>query len=98
MSAAVKQFHEEEAIGKTYDWQIARRLFRYLKPYVRLLIPALVLTLLLNLLGTLQPKFTEYAIDWYIIPRKTDGLMLLVLLYTGVQFFQFLFSYLQGIL
>jgi ATP-binding cassette subfamily B protein len=98
MSAAVKQFHEEEAIGKTYDWQIARRLFRYLTPYVRLLVPALVLTLLLNLLGTLQPKFTQYAIDWHIIPRKTDGLMLLVLLYAGVQFFQFLFSYLQGIL
>ena len=45
MSTAVKQFHEEEAIGKTYDFQIARRLLRYLKPYLRLLIPALVLTL-----------------------------------------------------
>jgi ATP-binding cassette subfamily B multidrug efflux pump len=98
MSTTVKQFHEEEAIGKTYDWQIARRLFRYLRPYARLLVPALVLTLLLNLLGTLQPKFTQYAIDWYIVPRRTEGLMLLVLLYIGVQFFQFLFSYLQGIL
>ena len=80
MSTAVKQFHEEEAIGKTYDWQIARRLFRYLKPYLRLLVPALVLTLSLNLLGILQPKFTQYAIDWYIIPRKTEGLMVLVFL------------------
>ncbi len=26
MSTAVKQFHEEEAIGKTYDLQVARRL------------------------------------------------------------------------
>ena len=52
MSTAVKQFHEEEAIGKTYDFQVARRLLRYLKPYVRLLVPALVFTLLLNLLGT----------------------------------------------
>jgi ATP-binding cassette subfamily B protein len=98
MATAVKQFHEEEAIGKTYDWQIARRLFRYLRPYARLLVPALVLTLVLNLLGTLQPKFTQYAIDWYIVPRQTQGLMLLVLLYTGVQFLRFLFSYLQGIL
>src|SRR6266571_4571961 len=71
MSTAVKQFHEEEAIGKTYDFQIARRLLRYLRPYVRLLIPALVFTLLLNLLGTLQPKFTQYAIDWYILPKTT---------------------------
>src|SRR5713101_5473653 len=98
MSTAVKKFHEEEAIGKTYDWQIARRLLRYLKPYLRFLIPALVLTLALNLLGILQPKFTQYAIDWHIIPRKSSGLMLLVWLFVGVQFLRFVFAYLQAIL
>ena len=98
MSATVKQFHEEEAIGKTYDFQVARRLVRYLKPYVRVLIPALALTLGLNLLGVLQPKFTQYAIDWFILPRKLDGLGLLVLLYVGVQFFRLVFSYFQVVL
>jgi len=71
MSAAVKQFHEEEAIGKTYDLQVARRLLRYLRPYTRLLIPALILTLLLNLLVLLQPQFTQWAIDGYILPKTT---------------------------
>jgi len=98
MSTAVKQFHEEETIGKTYDLQVARRLLRYLKPYVKLLIPALVLTLVLNLLGVLQPKFTEYAIDWYIVPRKTDGLMLLVGIFFATHLFRFVFSYFQSIL
>src|SRR5213593_2609390 len=98
MSTAVKQFHEEEAIGKTYDWQIARRLLRYLKPYVRLLIPALVLTLLLNLLGILQPKFTQYSIDWYILPRNTEGITLFALLYIAVQLARFAFSYFQVVL
>ena len=98
MSTAVKQFHEEEAIGKTYDLQVARRLLRYLKPYVRLLAGALGLTLALNLLGVLQPKFTQYAIDWYILPRTTDGLMLLVGLYLASQFLRFVFSYFQSIL
>jgi len=98
MSTAAKQFHEEEAIGKTYDLQIARRLLRYLKPYLKLLAIALVLTLLLNLLGILQPKFTEYAIDWYILPRKTEGLTFLVLIYVGVQFGRFVFSYFQALL
>ena len=97
MSTAGKQFHEEEAIGKTYDWQIARRLLRYLKPYQRSLVPALVLTLLLNLLGVLQPKFIQYAIDWHIIPKKTEGLMLLVGLFFGVQFLRFVFAYVQTI-
>src|SRR6185503_9213563 len=84
MSTAVEQFHEEEQIGKTYDWQVARRLLRYLQPYVKMLIPALVLTIVLNLLGILQPKFTQYAIDWYIIPRTTSHLGVLTLLKTIV--------------
>src|SRR5215813_1564119 len=98
MSTAVKQFHEEEAIGKTYDFKVARRLLRYLKPYVKLLIPALILTLLLNLLGTLPPKFTQYAIDWYIIPKKTDGVTLFALIYVGTQFLRLVFSFFQSIL
>jgi ATP-binding cassette, subfamily B, multidrug efflux pump len=98
MSTAVKKFHEEEQIGKTYDWQVARRLLRYLKPYVKQLIPALVLTLVLNLLGILQPKFTQYAIDWFIIPKKTDYLTLFVLIYLGSQFLRLVFSYFQSVL
>lgn len=98
MSTAVKQFHEEEAIGKTYDFQIARRLLRYLRPYLRLLIPALILTLFLNLLGILQPKFTQYAIDWHILPRKYTGLSLLVGSYLAVQVLRLVFSYFQALL
>jgi ATP-binding cassette subfamily B protein len=98
MAVAVKQFHEEEAIGKTYDFQVARRLLRYLKPYQRLLWPALLLTLVLNLLGILQPKFTQYAIDWYILPRRTEGLILLAGLFTGVQLLRLIFSYFQALL
>jgi ATP-binding cassette subfamily B multidrug efflux pump len=98
MSTAVTQFHEEEAIGKTYDFQVARRLLRYLNPYVRFLIPALLLTLALNLLGVLQPKFTQYAIDWHILPRRLDGLGWLVALFFGAQLLRMVFSYYQAIL
>ena len=97
MSTAVKQYHEEEAIEKTYDLQVARRLLRYLRPYVRLLVGALALTLALNLLGVLQPKFTQYAIDWYILPRKSEGLMVLVGLYLVSQLLRLVFSYFQSI-
>ena len=97
MSTAVKQFHEEEAIGKTYDLQVARRLLRYLKPYLRFLVPALALTLGLNLLGVLQPKFTQWAIDRNILPRSTDGLSLLVVLFLGSQVLRLVFSYFQAI-
>ncbi|HEV8188490.1 MAG TPA: ABC transporter ATP-binding protein [Pyrinomonadaceae bacterium] len=97
MSTAVKQYHEEEAIGKTYDLQVARRLLRYLKPYVRYLYVALALTLGLNLLEVLQPKFTQYAIDHNILPRKYEGLTLLVVLFLGSQFLRLVFSYFQSV-
>src|SRR6266566_4717584 len=74
------------------------RLLRYLRPYLRLLLPALLLTFALNLLGILQPKFTEYAIDWYILPRKLSGLELLVGLYVAVQILRLVFSYFQALL
>ena len=98
MSTAVKQFHEEEAIGKTYDFKVARRLLRYLKPYVRFLVPALLLTFILNLLGILQPKFTQYAIDWHILPRQLAGLELLIALYAAVHFLRLVFAYFQALL
>ena len=98
MSTAVTQFHEEEAIGKTYDLQVARRLLRYLKPYKHLLVPAILLTFVVNWLGTLQPKFTQWAIDWYILPGTTQGIGLLVGLYLGSQVLRMVLSYLQSIL
>ena len=98
MATTVQQFHEEESIGKTYDFKVARRLLRYLRPYVRLLIPALLLTLVLNLLGVMQPQFTKYAIDWYIIPKQLDGLTLFSLAFLGVWFLRFVFAYFQELL
>jgi ATP-binding cassette subfamily B protein len=97
MSTAVRQFHEEEAIGKTYDFQVAKRLLRYLKPYVRTLTFALALTLALNLLEVLQPKFTEWAIDHNILPRTTVGLNWLVVLFLATQVLRLVFSYFQTI-
>jgi ATP-binding cassette, subfamily B, multidrug efflux pump len=98
MATAVKQFHEEEAIGKTYDWQVTRRLMRYLKPYLRALLPALGLTLVLNLLRILQPKFTQYAIDWYITPGNINGLKWLALVFLAVLLVTFALSYAQTVL
>jgi ATP-binding cassette subfamily B protein len=107
MSTAVQKFHEEEAIGKTYDSQIAWRLLRYLRPYLRLLTPALVLTLALNGLNVLYPKFTQWAIDGRIIPAHDGrvpaaeairGLVWLAAAALVVRLFVFAFSYVQTVL
>lgn len=98
MVTPAQQFHEEESIGKTYDWQVARRLLKYLKPYKHLIVPALALTFVLNFLRILQPKFTQWAIDDHIVPRDVSGLKWLALGYVGVLIGGFLLSYFQAVL
>ncbi|MBP9110586.1 MAG: ATP-binding cassette domain-containing protein, partial [Pyrinomonadaceae bacterium] len=98
MSEEVRKYHEEDAIGKTYDFRVARRLFGYLKPYWRLATVAIFLTLLTNILISTQPYFTKMAVDDFITPKKTDGIWLFALAFFGVFLFRFIFSYIQEIL
>ncbi|MGI8641981.1 MAG: ABC transporter ATP-binding protein [Pyrinomonadaceae bacterium] len=97
MSAeAIKQ--EEEAIEKTYDLRVTKRLLRYLKPYWRLAAVALVLTFLTNILISLQPYFTKVAVDDFITPKKTEGIWLFAFAFFCLFLFRFIFSYIQEIL
>jgi ATP-binding cassette subfamily B protein len=98
MSSSVQHFHEEEPIGRTSDYQVARRLLKYLKPCRRPVILAVALTFGLNLLRILQPVLTRYAIDWYILPRNIGGLKWIALAYLAVLLTTFVFSYVQGVL
>ena len=98
MSDEVNRYHEEEAIGRTQDFRIAKRLARYLKPYWKLVAAALTLTLLTNILLSTQPYFTKIAVDDFIAPKRTDGVWLFALAFFGVFLFRFVFSYVQEIL
>jgi ATP-binding cassette subfamily B protein len=98
MSEETKNSHEEEAIGKTYDFRVAQRLLSYLKPYWYLAAIALVLTVLVNVLASLQPRFTQMAVDDYITPKQTDGIWIFAVAFFCLFLFRFIFSYLQEIL
>jgi ATP-binding cassette, subfamily B, multidrug efflux pump len=98
VSSEVQKYHEEDAIGSTYDLRVARRLLRYLKPYWKLVVAALSLTLLTNILVSLQPYFTKVAVDDFITPKRTDGIWLFAFAFFGLFLFRFLFSYIQEIL
>ena len=98
MSDAAQKYHEEEAIGKTYDLRVIRRLIGYLRPYWKLVIGALVLTLATNILLSTQPYFTKMSVDDFIVPKRIDGIWLFAFAFFGVFLLRFLFSYLQEIL
>lgn len=98
MSDEAKKYHEEEEIGKTYDLKVIRRLLKYLRPYWKLAVAALVLTLITNVVMSTQPYFTKMAVDDFIMPRSSDGIGLFALAFFGVFLFRFIFSYVQEIL
>ena len=98
MSSEVTKYHEEEAIGKTYDLRVIRRLIGYLRPYWLYVVGALALTLLTNILLSTQPYFTKVAVDNFIVPKEIDGVWLFALAFFGVFLFRFIFSYFQEIL
>src|SRR5215203_102565 len=98
MSEETKNQSEEEAIGKTYDFRVARRLLSYLTPYWHIAAVALVLTVLVNVLGSIQPRFTQMAVDDFITPQRTEGIWRFALAFFALFLFRFLFSYLQEIL
>src|SRR5579863_212720 len=64
----MSDFREEEALGKVYDSRLARRLFRYLRPYRGWVIIAALLTLPVAPLAAIGPKLFEIAVDRYIVP------------------------------
>ncbi len=84
--------HEEEQLGKLYDAKAARRLVRYLAPYKKLVVFALLLTAVLNLVRQVGPLLTKWAIDDYVAPAAGgrlnldaafDGIVLLTFAYIG---------------
>ena len=84
--------HEEEQLGKLYDAKAARRLIRYLAPYKKLVVFALLLTAVLNLVRQVGPLLTKWAIDDYVAPAAGgrlnlnaafDGILLLTFAYIG---------------
>jgi len=58
-----KPYHEEEALGRAYDARLMRRLLRYVRPYAKLVIAALLLLLCEGALQLVGPFLTRHVID-----------------------------------
>ncbi|HYE72390.1 MAG TPA: ABC transporter ATP-binding protein [Blastocatellia bacterium] len=83
MSQAASSIHDEEQLGKLYSAKAARRLFRYLRPYRKLVMVALTLTITVNLVRQVGPLLVQLAIDHYISPAS-GGTLALDNAFTGI--------------
>jgi ATP-binding cassette subfamily B protein len=70
-----------------------KRLIKYLKPYSKWVIIAIILTVGVALLSTIRPYLTKIAIDNYILNKDSFGLRNIILVLLGTLIFQGLVQY-----
>ncbi len=93
MSKQTVNKSEDEALGKSIDSQIMRRLLSYFKPYSKLIVVATILTIIISALAALRPRLTPIAIDDKIMNRDFPGLQMIALIMLGTLVFQGVLQY-----
>lgn len=73
----------EEILGKAYDLRLIKRLWRFIVPYRRLFLAAMLLLPLQQAFGLAQPYLMKVGIDRYIADRDLWGLQGVSLLFLG---------------
>lgn len=87
--------HREEALGKTYDAALLRRLWRYVRPYRGQFMLAIICLPLTSAFLLVQPYILKLAVDGYIARHDTAGLARTGLLFVVALIGEFVFFYLQ---
>ena len=86
---------QEEALTKTYDVVLLRRLWRYIRPYRAHFILALVCLPLTSACILAQPYLLKLGIDGYIGEGDAEGLTRIGLFFAAALLGEFIFFYIQ---
>jgi len=87
--------HEDEVLGKAYDAKLMKRLLKFLKPYSKWVMIAIILTVGVALLSTVRPYLTKIAVDDYILNKDSIGLRNIILILLGTLIFQGIVQYIM---
>lgn len=68
----------DEITGKAYDAHLMKRLMKYLRPYMKWVILAIILTIGVALASTIRPYLTKVAVDNYIANKDSAGLLKII--------------------
>lgn len=85
----------EDALGKSYDLTLLRRLWRYVRPYRGQFILSLVCLPMTSAFLLAQPYILKLAVDGYITHQDSRGLAIAGVLFAGALLGEFLFFYWQ---
>src|SRR5688572_6165390 len=81
--------HEEDALSRTYDAHLMRRLLQYVSPYKLLVAGALILLMIEGVLQLAGPILTQHVIDVALPHRDGQAIMAASALFAAALFAQF---------
>jgi ATP-binding cassette, subfamily B, multidrug efflux pump len=90
--------HEEDALSRTYDARLMRRLLVYLRPYKALVVAALVLLVIDGVLQLASPLLTQRIIDVAVPQRDGAEIIRITVLFAITLVAQFGCSYGEAML
>lgn len=81
--------------GQAFNYGLLKRVFQYVKPYQRIFVASVILTILLAAIAPLRPFLIGYTLDKYIFTNNYNGLINMTLLMLLLLVVQTLIQYAQ---
>ena len=85
--------YEDEVVGKIYDRRLMRRFIRYIMPYRRPLVAALLMLPPIAAAKLAQPWLLKIAVDNHIVQGKMAGLPMIAAAFLGIIFAESLLTF-----
>jgi ATP-binding cassette, subfamily B, multidrug efflux pump len=79
---------EDEVLGKAYDSKLMSRLLMYIRPYLKYVVFAILMNVVVASLGPVRPYLIKIAVDKYIALGNYSGLLLISAFLLGSLIFQ----------
>ena len=84
---------EDEVLGKAYDARLMKRLLGYIKPYMKYVVFAILMNIIVAAFGPVRPYLIKIAVDKYIANSNYSGLFYISLLLLTSLIFQSIIQY-----
>lgn len=79
--------------GKTYDWQLLKRILAYTKPYKFVFYWSVWLTIAMAILSPLRPFIIQVTVDNFILKNNSEGLFWMIILMVALLIVQTMVQY-----
>lgn len=79
--------------GKAVDISLLKRVFEYVRPYRKIFVWSIILTVILAILAPIRPWLIQLTLDKYIIENDQSGLLNMTLLMVALLLVQTLIQY-----